>query len=206
MTDTFQTMCSDYFARLKAGNTIRSGADTAKARDKNIAAHKPARIIKILKDTIKSEGPDIVSNYKLDMAVIRAFERIPKPTGKVAKVEHHFLIYEDNGGYRASNHFETPENGGSVNYSCFLGEWVKWSTVAAAAHTHPLYNDPRLDKLNEYFSQGDPSILIVKGIPLFLRTPKGDQIKVLEIRNGWLTTRTIGVGKNSPPTKWKAKG
>lgn len=204
MTDSFQAMCTDYFARLKSRNSIRTGADTAKARDKNIAAHKPARVLKLFRDSIKSEGPDIVSNFELDMTALKAYQNVPTPTSNVSKVEHHFLIYKEHGTYRVSKHFETPENGGAINYSCFLGERVDWTSVVAAAHTHPLYNDRRLNKLNEHFSQGDPSILIIKGVPLFLRTHNGDQIKVLEIRDGWITTRTIGNG--SKATRWKAKG
>jgi len=59
--------------------------------------------------------------------------------------------------------------------------------------------------LNKYFSAGDPTILIKKGVPLFLRTPKGKQIKVLEIRDGWITTRKLSKTKIYNATKWKQK-
>ena len=205
MSDSFQSMCTNYFARLKAGNQIRTGVDTAKARNSNIAAHEPSRVLTILGDSLKSEGPDVVSNFDLDIAMVKAYQKVPIPSGKELKLEYHFLMFEENGAYRASRFFETPENGGAINYSCLIDSPVDWEKVVAAAHTHPLYKDRNVNRLNQYFSQGDPAILIIKNIPLFLRTPKGEEIKVLEIRNGWVTTRTITTGKGSKPVKWRAR-
>lgn len=206
MAESFQQYCEKYFARLKATNNIKTGADTAAARDKNAAQNPNARNYSVVRDTMKSPGKDVVSNFKLDMAVLAAYEKVPLPTGRVSAVEHHFLMYEEGGLYKPSKVFEMPENGGSINYNCQLGITVDWSKVVAAAHTHPLYKDNNVNRINEHFSQGDPSMLIIRGIPLFLRTPKQKDIKVLEIRDGWVTTRTITSGKESLPKKWKAKG
>lgn len=205
MGESFQKYCEGYFAKLKAGNNIKTGADTAAARDKNVASYRATRSFVVVKDTIKSDGPDVVSNFQLDRAVINAYQSVPLPSGQESKVEHHFLVFEEGGIFKPSKHFEMPENGGAVNYACQLGMLVDWSKVVAAAHTHPLYKNSSVNRLNEHFSQGDPSILIIKGIPLFLRTPKGKHIKVLEIRNGWVTTRNITPSKESKPEKWKAR-
>lgn len=206
MEESFQKYCESYFARLKAGNNIRTGADTANARDKNVASYRSARKFVVVKDNIRSDGPDIVSNQKMDRAVINAYLRVPLPDSRELKVEYHFLLFSEGGLYKPSKHFEMPENGGAVNYSCQLGTVVDWSKVVAAAHTHPLYKEGWVNRQNRYFSSGDSSILIIKGIPLYLRTPKGKYIKVLEIRNGWVTTRNITSGKESEPKKWKARG
>lgn len=206
MEESFQKYCETYFAKLKAGNDIKTGADAAAARDKNVASYRNARKFVVVKDNIKSEGADIISSPSLDRAVIKAYQNVPLPSGRELKVEYHFLMFEDGGLLRPSKYFEMPENGGAVNYSCQLGMMVDWSKVVASAHTHPLYKDNSVNRINKYFSGGDPSILIIKGIPLFLRTPKGKYIKVLEIRDGWVTSRNITPGKESKPRKWKARG
>ena len=206
MEESFKEYCDGYFARLKAGNNIRTGSDTASARDKNVASYRAARKFVVVKDHIKSDGPDVVSNSLLDQAVINAYQKVPLPSGRELKVEYHFLIFKEGLLYKPSKYFDMPENGGAVNYSCQLGVSVDWTTVVAAAHTHPLYKEGAVNRANKFFSSGDPAILIIKEIPLFLRTPKGKYIKVLEIRNGWVTTRNITPGKESKPDKWKAKG
>lgn len=206
MEESFQKYCDGYFARLRAGNAIKTNSDTAVARDKNITSYRTARKFLIVKNHIKSDGADVVSSPKLDRAVIQAFERVPLPTGRELKVEYHFMMFDQGGIFQASKIFEMPDNGGAVNYTCQLGRVIDWSAVSAAAHTHPLYKDGSLNRRNKYFSAGDPSFLIIKERPLFLRTPKGKYLKVLEIRNGWVTTRNLTPGKESKPEKWKARG
>lgn len=206
MEDSFQKYCESYFAKLRLGNNIRTGADTAEERDKNVASYRAARKFVVIRDSIKSDGPDIVSSPQLDLAVINTYQGIPLPEGRELKVEYHFLMFKEGALYKPSKYFEMPENGGAVNYSCQLGLVVDWSRVVAAAHTHPLYKGGSVNRRNKYFSSGDPSILLIKGIPLYLRTPKGKYIKVMEVRNGWVTTRNITPGKESNPEKWKARG
>ena len=138
--------------------------------------------------------------------MLRAFKGVPLPEGRTLKKEYHFLMLNKDGSPLPSKYFEMPENGGAINYSCQLDMTIDWSAVIGAAHTHPLYRENRLNRLNKYFSAGDPSIVIIKKIPLFLRTPKGKHIKVMEIRDGWVTTREISSAKESKAKRWKSKG
>lgn len=113
-------------------------------------------------------------------------------------------MYEKNGFNLPSRPFLVPGNGGGISFDCFLGQRVDWNKVIAVAHTHPYYRGNRgLNFANKYFSGGDPSIVMIKQVPLFLRTPKGKQLKVLEIRNNWLTTREISLTKTHKAKKWK---
>lgn len=206
MEESFKKYCDGYFAKLRAGNRIRTSSDAESARDQNVASYRAARKFVVIKDHIKSDGPDIVSSSSLDQAIINAYEKVPLPSGRELKIEYHFLMFKEGQLFKPSKYFEMPENGGAVNYSCQLGASVDWPKVVAAAHTHPLYKDGVVNRANKYFSSGDPAILIIKEIPLFLRTPKGKYIKVLEIRNGWVTTRNITTSRESKPMKWKARG
>lgn len=207
MSETFETACKEYFNRLAGGNNLQTNQDTARARDENISSSKKSRAFIVVGKNIKSEGPDVLSSAALDEAMVRTYQGVPLPTGRELKVEYHFLMYANQGIFTPSKFFTMPENGGAVNYSCQLGHLVDWSIVVAAGHTHPLSKDkPTVNRLNKYFSAGDPSTLIIKQIPLFLRTPEGKQIKVMEIRGGWVTTRDVVSGKTSTPEIWKARG
>ena len=211
MDRKFELYCNQYFNRIKLEEKAETREELAEARDKNITSSKKAhRPYAVSGSSIRSPGADLVSNTSLDQAVIKAYEQVPLPEKRELNGEYNFLIYLKNGVYSPSRHFFVPGNGGKINYSCYLGHRVDWSTVAAAAHTHPLYK-PNTDsnrfnnRLNKHFSAGDPTILIKKGVPLFLRTPKGKQIKVLEIRDGWITTRKLSKAKIYNATKWKQK-
>lgn len=207
MSETFETYCKEYFNRLAGGNNIQTNQDTARERDKNISSNRKSRAFIVVGKNIKSEGADVISSSGLDEAMVRAFQGVPLPAGRELAVEYHFLMHVSQGMYTPSKFFEMPDNGGAVNYSCQLGHKIDWSSVVAAGHTHPLYKDkPTVNRLNKYFSAGDPSILIIKQIPLYLRTPDGKQIKVMEIRSGWVTTREVTPGKVSKPEIWKARG
>lgn len=207
MSETFETYCKEYFTRLAGGNNIKTNQDAALERDKNASRNKKSRPFIVVGKNIKSEGPDVVSNSNLDEAMLRAFQSVPLPKGRELAIEYHFLMHNNQGIFAPSKFFEMPDNGGVVNYSCHLGHIVDWSSVVAAGHTHPLYKDkPTVNRLNKYFSSGDPSILIVKQIPLYLRTPDGKHVKVMEIRDGWVTTREVAPGKTQKPEIWKARG
>lgn len=198
--------CERYLSNLRMANVnIKTNADTAKARDNNVKKFTKHRTYALHGNKIKSPGSNVVASPELDNAVIAKFSSIAKPAGKTYPFEDNFLMFNRSGILMPSTVFKMPENGGRLNYSCHLGYGVDWSTVVAAAHTHPLYKDNNLNRLNKYFSSGDPSLLLARQLPLYLRTPKGKEIKVLEIREGWITTRRVDkVG--SKPKKWVAKG
>ena len=63
------------------------------------------------------------------------------------------------------------------------------------SHTHPLYKDATVNRVNKYFSVGAAYVLFPKGIPTYLRTPKSREIKVLEIREKWVTTCKVSLQK-----------
>ena len=189
---SFELECAKYFNKIKQqGLKIETSKDVAKKRDENLRLYRTARFYIPVKNKIQSVGPDITSNQQLDHAVIKAYESIPKPKRELDG-EYHFLMFEKNGHYYPSRYFLMPGNGGLIDYSCQLNEKVEWASVVAAGHTHPLYkasSELAINNFkNKYFSAGGPTILMARRIPLFLRTPKGKDIKVLEIRGNWLTT------------------
>ncbi len=203
----FQKYCQGYFNRIQASNNLVLNSDTAKERDKVAKRSKLSRPYLISGKYIKSPGPDIVADVRVDQIGVSTFGRVPLPVGRELDLEYHFLIMDGDSGVYASKVFQMPGNGGHINYSCQIGSRINWSRVAAAAHTHPLYkNESTVNRLNKYFSAGDPSVLLMRQIPLYLRTPKGKYIKVLEIRNGYVTTRVLDGSGKGKIKKWKAMG
>ncbi len=202
-TSQFELFCQGYFARLRASTgKIASNHDTAKARNKTLKKSKSARVHTVIGKSIKSVGPDVIASPLLDLAVVKAFQSVPKPSGRVEDNEYHFLMLGNSPGYKMSSYFKVPGNGGSIHYGCQLGYQLDWNDVVAAAHTHPLYKDRTVNRKNKYFSAGDPSVILVHQIPLYLRTPKAKQIKVLEIRGNWITTRRADI-VGDQAKKWK---
>ncbi len=201
----FEAMCDKYFAKVAAGHDIKTNADTVKARDMHLKSLSSIRMYKIYKGGIKSPGPDIISNFAIDQIAKARYVTIPLPEKKqTMDIEYHFLIFRDGGKYHASRVFTIPANGGYLNYSCQLGSKIDWTKVVAAGHTHPFYKGkPTVNRLNRYFSGGDPTVLLQKRIPLYLRAPQGKDIKVLEIRGGRMTSRELG-GK-AKIINWKAR-
>lgn len=202
----FEKACAVYFKKLESAERVETNDDAAKARDKNLAIAKVRRTLTVSGYNLKSIGPDIVSNATLDHAVIQKFQSVPITKAKNFDAEYNFLIFKENGILKPSRHFLVQGNGGGVHYKCFLGYQFDWNTVVAAAHTHPIYKDkPSLNRQNKYFSAGDPTILLRKNIPLYLRTHGGKEIKVLEIRDNWLTTRKLSLKKIRKAYRWQAQ-
>lgn len=145
-------------------------------------------------------GNDIVATPELDNAVIKGYAQIPNRT---IKHEKHFLIFETKDGYHPSKIFSMPENGGSISYACWLNQPINWKTVAAICHTHPYYGHRETDKINRFFSNGDPTGLKLKQVPVYMRTPKADSIKVMELRNNFVTSRVVTGTHQGKVRKWK---
>lgn len=189
-TESYKRYCEEYLSNLRVANAqMKTNEDTAKARDSAVKRFSNSRTYSLHRNKIKSPGENIIASPALDHAVIAKFAGIAPPKKTPYPFEDNFLIYNRGGVLEPSAVFQMPENGGKLNFSCHLGHLVDWSTVVAAAHTHPLYWNKNVNRLNKKFSAGDPSVLLARQIPLYLRTPKGKEIKVLEIRDGWVTTR-----------------
>lgn len=201
-----QAYCQQYLATLRNANAhIVSNKDAAKERDGTVKRAKTFRSYESHGATIKSPGPDIVASPQLDQVALKTYSHIPVPAGASYEYEDNFLIFDRGGVLVSSRVFQMPENGGRLNYSCHLGHAVDWNTVVAAAHTHPLYKEKAVNRANRNFSAGDPTILLLRQIPLYLRTPEGKEIKVMEIRNNWVTTRRISE-PGSKAKKWVMRG
>lgn len=196
--------CEAYFDRL-AGKQGTSKSKMNAGAGK-IIANRKRRKYKYIGTNLWSPGPDIQSNVNLDKAIIEAFSSIPDPT---IQYEIHFIILKETRKdkiiYKSSKKFNMPENGGFVAYECWLNEWIDWDNVVATCHTHPLYNHQATDRENKHFSNGDPTGLIVKAVPVFMRTPKTRQIKALEIREGFVTTRIVYGPSTGTIQKWKKR-
>ena len=210
MASSLEIKCKEYFERLHLQEIVETNSDAKKAREKNLLEHsrnkkKPRRSYQFASGIMKVWGADIVANTALDHAVIKAFSNIPTPSKKQTfDFEYQFLMFNKKGFYSPSRPFLFPGNGGRISYDCIVGEKVDWSTVAAAAHSHPFYKGNRaVNRVNREFSDGDPSVVLIKQVPLYLRTPKADKIKVLEVRNNWLTTREVSFEKTHKARKWK---
>lgn len=202
-----QEYCQAYFDRLSGKKGVSSSAiNQGMKKAVKSSNTSEARKYKFIGKNLWSPGVDIEADESLDLSVIQAFEAIPDPT---LKVEKHFLMMrsgnEDALKYSASEIFEMPENGGSVAYECWLNRWINWLDVAATCHTHPLYRERRVDNENKHFSNGDPTGLIIKGVPVYMRTPKTKQIKVLELKDGFVTTRVVYGSSAGDLKKWKKR-
>jgi len=93
--------------------------------------------------------------------------------------------------------------GGRISFDCFIGQKIDWNTVVAVGHTHPFYEGDRGTNLaNKEFSGGDPTVVLAKQVPLFLRTPNSEKVKVLEVRDNWLKTRKVSLVKTHKSFKW----
>ncbi len=203
-TEEYKKYCEQYLSSLRNSNAhIKTNEDTAKVRDRVVKKYANARSYSLVRNKIKSPGTDVISSPALDHVVVAKFASITPPKKTPYPFEDNFLVFDRAGALVPSAVFQMPENGGKLNFSCQLGYMVDWSTVVAVAHTHPLYWNKNVNKLNKKFSAGDPSVLLARQIPLYLRTPKGKEIKVLEIRNGWVTTRRVDK-PGSKAKKWLA--
>lgn len=60
-----------------------------------------------------------------------------------------FVMNEKSGFYFPSRHFTVSGNGGAINFGCYLGHPIDWDKVVAIAHTHPLYKDRSVNRVNK---------------------------------------------------------
>ena len=108
MGSSFEVECDKHFKRFSAAKKTKTNDETGKARDENIARHKPKRSLTRSGDNYKSYGSNVISNLALDHAMIKAYANIPLPLGREFDAEYHFLMYLKSGFYSPSKHFLTP--------------------------------------------------------------------------------------------------
>jgi hypothetical protein len=181
--------CINYFEQL--GKTQKRGVSEDKIKRKSLSVMAGGYAFEGKKLRINRQN--ITADIELDKAVINAFSLIP---GKTHKAEKHFIILKQtvNGKtqFTPSQIFKMPENGGVVKYECWLNQWIDWNNVAATCHTHPYYRgEGRVNNINKRFSNGDPTGLYVKGVPVYMRTPNAKEIKVLELVDNYVTVRRV---------------
>ncbi len=205
MASTFEQECRAYFIKIKNAQASDDYPNPKKDWKKKLLQIDTNRTLSFVGNCMKVYGKDVIATQALDQAVINKFSEIPKPKNKVNDFEHMFLVYNKSSFYKPSRHFTVPGNGGGIRFDCYLNSKIDWSKVAALAHTHPFYKNAYTDRVNKYFSHGDPFSLLALEIPLYLRTPKGREIKVLEIRDNWVTTRKVSLTKTYKSKHWSPK-
>lgn len=154
------------------------------------------------KGHVKVSGvyPPILSSAQLD-----AFARsIASQTGTTPNHEIHTLIYDDDGILKSSEPLKIPSMGGASNYSCMYGAQIDWAQVRAIWHTHPLATGLRARRDNRdfsYLSPGDAYTCLKLTKPIFMLSPCGNILSVLEHLSGELRVRVLmGTGAGTVMT------